>query len=234
MNQAMNQTVQSSTFVSSRKHPRAQLNLPVRIRWPGAVGTKLENTHTIDVSREGLLVQRAEPCELQKRVWVVFPFNPREAAAQPETPATVVRVERDSVGGFHVALRLELATRQEARRRAFERRKDARIPITLPIFVRKVGMSWHEESMTQNVSRSGVRFETWQIYQPGEDLLAKIPWGEWADAGELSGRVLRVESLEGHLEDATFSIAGLGDGNPALTRVAVQWTVQPRAGAENS
>jgi hypothetical protein len=53
-----------------RKHPRALLQMPVRIRWHGALGTRLETTHTIDVSREGLLVQRAEPCAIEARIWV--------------------------------------------------------------------------------------------------------------------------------------------------------------------
>jgi hypothetical protein len=229
----MSQTVQSPTFAGSRKHPRAQLNLPVRLRWPGTQGTKLERTHTIDVSREGLLVQRAEPCEVQTRVWVVFPFGPQQASAQPETPATVVRVERDCVGGFHVALRLESVVRPDPRPPVLERRKHVRIPITLPIFVRKAGTPLAQESMTQNISRSGVRFETSQIYEPGEEVLGKIPWGEWAEAGELSGRVLRVD-CPGHPEDGSLSAAGILDRRSTLRRVAVQWKVLPESSAENS
>src|SRR5215469_3861902 len=68
----MRQTVQSPTFAGSRKHPRAQLNLPVRLRWPGTQGTKLERTHTIDVSRAGLLVERAEPCEVRPAFGLSF------------------------------------------------------------------------------------------------------------------------------------------------------------------
>jgi PilZ domain len=123
-----------------------------------------------------------------------------------------------------VALRLELAARQEPRAVAFERRKHVRLPIALPIFVRQVGMPWPEESMTQNISRSGLLFESSQVYEPGEEVLGKIPWGEWADAGEISGRVLRFESRESQPGDASLSNAGLGDENPILARVAIQWT----------
>lgn len=86
--------------------------------------------------------------------------------------------------------------------------------------------------MTQNISRSGVRFETSQIYEPGEEVLGKIPWGEWAEAGELSGCVLRVD-CPGHPEDGSLSAAGVLDGK-TLSRVAVQWKVLPESSVENS
>lgn len=206
-----------------RKHPRAMLHMPVRIRWHGALGTRLETTHTVDVSREGLLVRRAEPCEVLARIWVVFPYNPKEGASvQPETPATVVRVESDRAGGFRVALRLDGAGRRAAWPATKERRQKARLPFALPIFVRPVGTPWPEESMTRDVSRSGARFETSHIYASGDEVLAKIPWGDWANAGEMRGRVVRVE----YVEDSPGVVAASNpdaDISAILTCVAVEW-----------
>jgi PilZ domain len=212
-----------------RKHPRALLHMPVRIRWHGPLGTRLETTHTADVSREGLLVRRAEPCEVETRVWVVFPFDPREGASvQPETPATVVRVDRDPAGGFRVALHLDVPARQPAWPAAKERRREPRIPFALPIFVRPVGTPWPEESMTRDISRSGARFETSHIYTPGNEVLAKIPWGEWANTGEITGRVVRVEVAEDSPGAAAISNPD-ADISAIRTCVAVQWIQPPKA-----
>jgi hypothetical protein len=209
--------------LDSRKHPRAQLHLPVRIRWQGPLGMRLETTHTIDVSREGLLVRRAEACDVESRVWVLFPFDPQaRASAQPETPATVVRVERERAGGFRVALRLEGASRQAVWPTEKERRKDARVPFALPIFVRPVGAAWPEESMTRDISRSGARFETAHSYAVGEEVLAKIPWGNWEKAGEIRGRVIRVERTQDHFVSAAVSDPD-ADTSAMLAYVAVQW-----------
>ena len=209
-----------------RKHPRALLRLPVRIRWSGPLGMRLEVTHTIDASKEGLLVRRAEPCELFTRVWASFPFD-AQAGAQPETPARVVRVERDPGGSFRVALKLELAAHRAARSPVKERRKEPRLYFALPVSVRPFGTPWPEESMTQDVSRSGVRFETAHVYRPGESVLAKISWAAWAGQREISGRVMRIQT------------AGNGHGTPlsdpyvptrdSLTSVAVRWTTAPKS-----
>lgn len=212
--------------IDLRKHPRALLNMPVRIRWHGALGTRLEITHTIDVSREGLLVRRAESCEVETRVWVLFPYHPREGASvQPETPATVSRVERDPAGGFQVALHLDVAARQPAWPPAKERRKDARVAFALPIFVRPVAAHWPEESMTRDISRSGARFETSHIYAAGDEVFAKIPWGNWEKAGEMRGRVVRVESVEDGVGAATVPDPN-ANGGAALAYVAVKWWLE--------
>lgn len=218
-----------ATYIELRRHPRAQLQLPARIRWRGPFGMRLETTRSIDVSRDGMLVQRAESCELNARVWVVCPFDADAAtSAQPETPAQVVRVEKASSGGYRVALRLEMPPRSPARPPALERRTSARIPFALPIFVRDSGTPWPEESMTQDISRTGARFVTARIFAQGDNLLAKISWGEWAQAGEIPARVVRVESLE-----ETPGAAPLADPSKGLsailTSVAVRWGTPPRS-----
>src|SRR5271163_1853555 len=149
----------SATFLELRKHPRAQLKLPARVRWRGPLGMRMESTHTLDVSRNGIRVQRSESCESGSRVWVVFPFDAASASGiPPETPARVVRVESGCGAGYQVALRLELPSRVASQPADRERRGCSRISFALPIFVRALGFPWPEESMTQNISRTGARW----------------------------------------------------------------------------
>src|SRR3984957_1373999 len=106
-----------------RKHPRAQLGMPARIRWRGPLGMRMEITRTIDVSRDGVRVPRSDSCEIGSRVWLTFPFDSNaSAAAQPETPAHVVRVERNSQRGYDVSLQLEMPPRNGERPKNKERR----------------------------------------------------------------------------------------------------------------
>jgi PilZ domain len=207
-----------------RKHPRALLRLPVRIRWSGPLGMRLEVTHTIDTSKEGLLVRRAEPCELFRHVWVAFPYD-MQAGAQPETPARVLRVERDSGGSFRVALKL--ASRRRGPVPAVERRKEPRLYFALPVFARPFGAPWPEESMTQDISRSGARFETAHNYQPGDDVLAKISWVEWAGRREIHGRVLRIQAAKD--ESGDFLWGAVFPPGDSPTSVAVRWTTRNKS-----
>lgn len=212
------------TFVDLRKHPRAQLKLPARIRWHGPIGMRLEITETVDVSREGMLFHRSESCDRSARMWVAFPFDPAAGAAtQPETPARVVRVEPDADGGgYWVAVKFENTARAPKLDGVRERRSSERIPFALPIFVRVAGTPWPEEFMTQDISQHGARFETSHIYAPGDKILAKIPWGEWSKTGEVAGRVVRVETMEDSPGPAPA--ANPEEGKSALiTSVAVEW-----------
>jgi hypothetical protein len=212
-----------ATFVELRKHPRAQLKLPARIRWHGPLGMRLEATQTVDVSREGMLFHRSEYCEKLSRVWVAFPFDPAAGAStQPETPARIVRVESDTGGGYWVALRFEPTTRTAKFPADRERRGSERIPFALPIFVRPTGTPWPEEFMTLDVSQHGTRFETSHIYAPGDTVLAKIPWGEWSKIGEIAGRVVRVEPMEDAPDPAPVANPEAGK-SAMITSVAVEW-----------
>jgi hypothetical protein len=213
----------STTWIELRKHPRAPLRLPTRIRWYGPLGMRLEVTKTIDASREGFLFHRDEPCELMARVWVAFPFDPAaDAWLQPETPARIVRVESDPEGGFHVGVHLLLPPRRSPLPPAQERRSSPRLSLALPVFMRPAGTPWPEESMTQDISQSGARFETPHIYEVGDPVLAKIPWGEWARAGEIPGRVVRVEAID-DTSGASPSASPEVSAGTTLTCVAVQW-----------
>jgi len=212
-----------ATYIELRRHPRAQLELPARIRWRGPFGMRLETARTIDIAREGLLVQRAEGCELKARVWVVCPFSANTAnGAQPETPAEIVRVEKADAGGYRVALRLEMSARSPARLVGHERRVSVRVPFALPIFVREAGTRWPEESMTLDISHAGARFVTARIFAQGDKLLATISWGELAREGEIPAHVVRVEAQDDSpgaapAADPANGLSGI------MTRVAVRW-----------
>jgi hypothetical protein len=208
----------SATPVDLRKSPRARLCLPARLRWFGPMGMRVEITETIDVSREGLLIRRAERCNPMARMWVVYPFNDSSATIQPETPARVARIHVGADGGFYVGLQLELPLRDSPRAADDERRKSERFCFALPMFVRPSGSRWPEESMTQNISNAGVRFESARTYTPGETVLAKIPWGDWAKAGEIPGRVVRVDAPPENTNDT-----GNAGPSPTLTSVAIEW-----------
>jgi hypothetical protein len=190
---------------------------------------RMESTHTLDVSRNGIRLQRNESCEPGSRVWVVFPFDAgSDAGVPPETPARVVRVESGSGAGYQVSLELELPARDVSRPADRERRACSRISFSLPIFVRALGFPWPEESMTQNISRAGARFDSAHIYSAGDAVLAKIPWGEWARAGEIPARIVRVENSASPSASANFSNP-LGGVSAILTSVAVRWDVPGKA-----
>jgi hypothetical protein len=210
--------------VERRKNPRAQLHLPARIRWQGPLGMRLEVTKTVDVSREGVLLHRNETSQLSSRAWIVFPYHRAIGAyAQPETPARIARVALDENGGYWVAVRLEPAVRPSSLPVGQERRRSERSPLALPIFVRIDGTRWPEESMTQDVSENGARFETSHAYTVADTVVAKIPWGEWGNAGEISGRVVRVESLDDAREPALVE-SPVSRDDRIRTSVAVEWT----------
>ncbi|HUA00961.1 MAG TPA: PilZ domain-containing protein [Candidatus Aquilonibacter sp.] len=209
--------------VERRKSPRARLRLPVRIRWMGPLGMRLEITETVDASREGLLIRRAEPCNPWAPLWVAYPFDPTAASVQPETPARIARVQAGAGGGYYIGLQLYLPLRDGAREAGNERRRSTRFSFALPIFVRPSGSLWPEESMTQNVSNYGVRFETARAYRVGEMVLAKIPWGEWSKAGEIFGRVVRVEPPTEVPEDAPGDAERPAGYCAPLSSVAVEW-----------
>jgi hypothetical protein len=221
---------ESVTPADLRKSPRARLRLPVRLRWLGPLGMRLEITETIDASREGLLIRRDEPCNPLARVWVAYPFDPSAAAIQPETPARIARVQRGAKGGFYVGLQLQLPPRESPRPADDERRRSSRFSFALPIFVRPSGTFWPEESMTQNVSNYGVRFESARTYKIGEMIRAKIPWGEWAKAGEILGRVVRADSPAECLDGAPGSGGPQAGTNTTLASVAVEWMNTERNG----
>jgi hypothetical protein len=218
----------TNAFVEMRKHPRAQLQMAARIRWRGPLGMRMETTRTVDVSRNGIRIPRADSCEIGSRVWVTFPFDANTSSmAQPETPAHVARVNRNSQGGYDVSLQLELMPRSVERGSGQERRACARMAFAVPIFVRAAGSPWPEESMTHDISRAGARFESAQMYTIGDAILATIPWGEWEHAGEIRAHVVRVEVAPVLPGPAPRSKPHTGLSG-MLSSVSVRWDEQPK------
>jgi len=82
--------------------------------------------------------------------------------------------------------------------------------------------------MTQNISRAGARFESAHIYSAGDVVLAKIPWGDWARAGEIPARIVRVENCATPTSSAPLSNP-LAEMSALLTSVAVRWDVSTKA-----
>lgn len=198
-----------------RRHPRVQLNLPVRLRWLGPLGQLTEVTETLDVSRGGMFLYRREPCRPRALLWVTFPYDAAVRLAQPETPAHVVRVKQAPGRGYLVAVEFDTfagqrATNARARKfRDFNRRRSERIPLALPIRIRPADSPWPEETMTIDVCSDGVLFCTTRLYAPGDPVRITLPNGalrstrlrsRWALGAEVPARVVRIARIPGSVE----------------------------------
>src|SRR2546423_4815245 len=186
-----------------REHHRAQLRLPVRLRWSTPFGQKTEVCQTLDVSRGGLRVPCGEAHAPGVPLWVTFPYDVSLGDGQPEMLAKVVRASggngaesvkdtrdltRTSAAGVDaienglerpsVALHFELAARAEANGndhvREPERRSHPRRRLAVPIRVRAGNVPWFEEAMTLDVSADGVRFLSSREYRTGEHLFVSF------------------------------------------------------------
>jgi hypothetical protein len=76
-----------------RQHHRAQLRLPVRLRWSAPFGQKIELATSINASRAGLLVSSDERHSPGVLIWVTFPYDRSLSDGQPEIAARVVRCD---------------------------------------------------------------------------------------------------------------------------------------------
>lgn len=187
---------------------------------------QLELARTVDVGREGLLIHAPEECPVGSRIWVAYPY---ERAMSPtslaETAARVVRVEPLREGGFRIAVHFDLPRKAAFGRPGVERRASQRVYAAVAVFVRGLHSEWPEECMTQDLSRGGMRFETFQAYAPGDLVLAKVHWGEWAQAGEVPGRVLRAHEMPGIPAPVASGSVAAGPAHSAAvcSSVALQW-----------
>lgn len=176
-----------------RKSARVPLTLPVRLRWQGALGQRVEVTQTLDSSRGGLVFFRTEALPVNTRLWVTFPYSAESVESQPETPAHVIRVKTTPGGGQIVAIEFEKQRRGPANEAVFNRRGSQRMPLALPMTVRFHEVPWPEQAMTQDISSYGVSFRTSRQYSAGDVLCVSIPHGIWARRGEMEARVVRVD-----------------------------------------
>lgn len=190
----------TSKVLEQRRSSRVQLNLPVRLRWQSALHQTIEVSESLDVSRTGLLFYRTQAMPVNSRLWVMHPYSPEGAGGQPETPARVVRVKTTPGGGQLVAVEFEFPRRSAASAGKFNRRKNDRTSLALPLTVRRENIPWPEEFMTQDVSPSGVAFCTAQQYAMGEEVRVRVAYGPWAAAGELRARVVRLQPVTDSVE----------------------------------
>jgi hypothetical protein len=208
-----------------RRYARAHLHLPLRIRWRGPLGLLTEINEALEVSRDGVLLHRAETWAEHTRLWVTMPFDPSDSGGvQPEMAARVVRATPLPGGGRLIALHFELPLRRSPAKRP-ERRAYPRLPFALPISVRRMGAYWPEATMSIDLSQHGVRFEAARFYACGDTVRVHIPCGAWAEEGEIPGRVLRVEAVDDEQVPIVTRMAepGVPEEVSALKEVAVAW-----------
>jgi len=205
-----------------REYHRAQLRLPVRLRWSTPFGQKIELCKTSDISRGGLLVPCSETHAPGVPLWVTFPFDPSLRDGQPEMLAQVVRVALASNGSngnapddtaknptngsqpaaialhFQPQFHSERSGNGNGRSQERERRANPRRPLAVPLRVRLAHVPWFEEAMTIDVSARGLRFLSTREYAPNANLLvsfeplASVPW---PTDTEVATRVVRIESI---------------------------------------
>ena len=195
-----------------REHHRAQLRLPVRIRWNTPFAQKTEVCRTLDISRGGLLVPCHEAHAPGVGLWVTFPYDTSLGDGQPEMLAKVVRVRPHGGNGsasidqnaneqavaLHFALSSRTLANGNGHAKEQERRDNPRRPLALPIRVRPEHIPWFEEAMTMDVSAHSLRFLSSREYQEGDRLLLSFEAAAsapWPVASETSARVLRIESV---------------------------------------
>jgi PilZ domain len=195
-----------------REHHRAQLRLPVRIRWNTPFGQKTEVCKTLDISRGGLLAPCQEIHAPGVPLWVTFPYDSSMGDGQPEMLAKVVRVmphngngsmsvrgpSHEQVVALHFALLSHTQSNGNGHAKERERRGSPRRPLALPVRVRPENVPWFEEAMTVDVSAHGLRFLTSREYQQGARLLISFETATlapWPSVAETSARVTRIDPV---------------------------------------
>jgi hypothetical protein len=196
-----------------REHHRAQLRLPVRIRWNTPFGQKTEVCKTVDISRGGLLVPCQEMHAPGVTLWATFPFDSSMGDGQPEMSARVVSMRSLGNGNgskpsncdsaaravaLHFASSLRPESNGNGHAREWERRHNPRRALAIPVRVRPPHIPWFEEAMTIDVSAQGLRFLSSREYQQGERLLVSFDpaaSAPWPTASETAARVLRIEPV---------------------------------------
>ena len=196
-----------------REHHRAQLRLPVRIRWNTPFGQKTELCKTLDISRGGLLVPCQETHTPGVPLWVTFPYDSSMPDSQPEMLAKVVCIRPSADGNgknparavpgeralalhFTAPFRSELNGNGHAKTR--ERRKSPRRPLAIPVRVRPPHIPWFEEAMTIDISAHGLRFLSSREYHQAERLLVSFEptvSTPWPSVSETAAQVLHIERV---------------------------------------
>jgi hypothetical protein len=196
-----------------REHHRAQLRLPVRIRWNTPFGQKTEVSKTLDISRGGLLAPSQETHAPGVLLWVTFPYDRSIGEGQLEMAAKVVRimpvrngngntsgdgVPQERAVALHFASSLRPESNGNGHAKERERRGSPRRGLALPVRVRLDHVPWFEEAMTIDVSAHGLRFLSNREYPEGARLLisfAPTALAAWRTASETPARVARIDAV---------------------------------------
>jgi hypothetical protein len=196
-------------IVDRRRHPRALLSLPARLRWLSPLGLEAETSETLDAGRGGLLVSSREPRAEGTLVWVTFPFDTGASAMEPETPAYVARSKTTPSGGYLAGIAFANSNKHahqtgdsDLSRNApasnypggADRRRHARTRLALLIRILGADASWPEDTMTMDISHSGLLFCTLRIYEQGELVTVALSRSAWLSGGDRRARVMRIAS----------------------------------------
>lgn len=176
------------------------MELPVRVRQIGPPFDSTEVTTTMDVSRNGVLFCTRQAYMMNSTVWVTMPYHPDGGHNNLEFPASVVRIDRRDDGAAEIAVQFHSSHADKGRpvyqaapsggsQKTNDRRVKNRVRMTLPIRVRDNQAA--EESVTVDVSRTGVLFSSPRPYPVGEQVWVVMPYQPGAAAEEVPARVVR-------------------------------------------
>jgi hypothetical protein len=187
-----------------RQRARVRMSLPVRIRQIYPPRDAVEVAVTLDVSRNGIRFRSNDYYILHSNVWVTMNYSPEDVAPNSEFPATVVRIVKGAGGGYDVALQFHSARADhiEAAMRASgpevvastDRRARNRVRVTMAIRVRSANTV--EESITVDVSRTGVLFRSSRHYAVGQSVWVVMPYQPEEELHEVPARVARTVIID--------------------------------------
>lgn len=168
-----------------RFRQRVRMDMPVRVRQVPPPRETTEIRTTLDVSRNGILFRTRETYELNSLIWVTMPYTADAQVKDPEFPATVVRVIKLQDGDTEIGVQFHSAHADRWHHSIYaktlpkpvtstEKREKKRVRMTLPVRVRS-GMLL-DESVTLDVSRTGILFVSSQSYSVGQKVFVVIPF----------------------------------------------------------
>jgi hypothetical protein len=175
------------------------MELPVRVRQIGPPFDSLEVTSTLDVSRNGVLFRTRQPYLMNSTVWVTMPYQ-EKSPNNLEVPASVVRIDKRDDGFAEIAVQFHSARADQLRptydftpaagpQKSSDRRTKNRVRMALPIRVREGQAA--EESVTVDVSRHGVLFQSARNYSVGQQVWVVMPYQPGTTPAERPARVVR-------------------------------------------
>jgi hypothetical protein len=168
-----------------RFRQRVRMDMPVLVRQVPPPREVREIKTTLDVSRNGILFRTRQTYELNSLIWVTMPYTAGKEVKDPEFPATVVRVIKLPDGDTEIGVQFHSAHADRWHHSVYaatltkpitstEKREKSRVRMTLPVRVRS-GMMM-DESVTLDVSKTGMLFVSQQAYNIGQKVFVVIPY----------------------------------------------------------